>query len=78
MIRLEPRSSYDQALLGAVYVDGEPAIAYCVEALYQALVEHDDMTPVEALDWFDYNMLPLEDMAGGPVYVYKKWVILDE
>lgn len=78
MIRLEPRSSYNKALLGAVYVGGEPAIAYCVEALCEALVEHDDMTPAEAIEWFNYNMLPLEDMAGGPVYVYKKQESINE
>ena len=69
-IFLEPRSTFREAIVGIVYKDCQPSICYSVELIYKALETHDDMSFDDAREWFDYNMVCLEDMEGGVTWLY--------
>tara|TARA_B110000211_G_C13958701_1_gene499547 strand:- start:391 stop:663 length:273 start_codon:yes stop_codon:yes gene_type:complete len=72
LIFLESKDTFRSAILGVVYKSADQAaVCYSVDLIISALVEHDGWTLDEAQEWFEYNIVSLEDMEGGPVFVYQ-------
>ena len=60
--------SYDDALIG-VTVDNRSVYDY--EKMIDSLVEHDDFTQDEAIEWIDYNIIGFYSGSGEqPIVMY--------
>ena len=64
---LEPRERYDHCIIGATY-DGTKII-YDAIKIIEALVEDDDMTEDEAVEYFEFNILGAYLGENTPIYV---------
>lgn len=62
--------SYDSALIG---VTTDNRAVYDFDGMVQWLVETEDMTPEEAVDWIEYNTIRSLPYVGdaGPIIVYR-------
>ena len=56
---LEPRSTFDRAIVGVVQRFNEVFLVYSRERVVQALVHVDGMAEEEAIDWYN------EQIVGG-------------
>ena len=52
---LEPRTTYDQAIVGSIEADGERVLVYRRPLLVKALMDNEDMKWTEAEEWVSYN-----------------------
>jgi len=52
MILYEPQSAYNKAI---IRYEGDRAV-YSLTLLIEALMNHDSMTYIEAVEWISYNM----------------------
>tara|TARA_Y100000310_G_scaffold338188_1_gene427153 strand:- start:2027 stop:2419 length:393 start_codon:yes stop_codon:yes gene_type:complete len=66
---MEPRSDYDDCILGVGYRfhDGPLAI-YSVERVL-AVLQKDEMDEEDAIEWFDFNVIGGWNGPGTPIYV---------
>ena len=79
LIFLESKGTFRSAILGVVYKSADQAaVCYSVDLIVDALVKNDGGSLDKAQEWFNYNVLPLEDMPGGPVFVYQSDYYLDD
>jgi len=52
---LEPRATYDRAIVGSVEADGERVTVYRRPLLVKALMDHEEMRWTEAEEWVSHN-----------------------
>lgn len=60
---LEPRATYDRAIVGSVEADGERVTVYRRPLLVKALMDLEEMRWTEAEEWVSHNT---EDAYVGP------------
>ena len=63
---LEPRELFAPAVMGM-----HPKLnrlIYKVDILLACLSKAYDWDPIESLEWFDYNIMSLTFMEGGPIF----------
>ena len=68
-IVLEPQSSLNKAIVGFDKEHGR--LVYEVDKLLVCFKDDSDMDAVEALEWFDYNVIDLTYMKNGPLFYDK-------
>jgi hypothetical protein len=70
-IRIEPSEVFDNAIVG---ISKERTLIYSIHRIIQILMEQSSFTEDEAVEWADYNILPILD-ADRPqfkvTYAYK-------
>lgn len=60
---------YDEAIMGVTA--GEDRVVYSYTKMVECLMERDNMTADEAMEFIDYNTIrALPYMQGAPVVVY--------
>ena len=59
----------DDAILGLVYSENGPVLAYSYSAYLNIFMERDGMDLEEAIEFFDYNVLGLNLGEGQPIIV---------
>jgi hypothetical protein len=73
-IVLEPRSTFNRAIIGS---DTNCRIVYSVTKIIRALMDEDDMSEEEALEWFEFNTLGtfngMED-KNKPIFMYDEFI----
>lgn len=67
---LEPRSTYDQAIVGLIDMGGENRVCYSFALLVDALVEHEDASYEEATDHICVNIIGSVGLPGFPVVLH--------
>tara|TARA_R110000772_G_scaffold59333_3_gene134351 strand:- start:296 stop:601 length:306 start_codon:yes stop_codon:yes gene_type:complete len=65
-IVLEPKEAFKNSV--REFHTEENRLVYNVDALLQCLRDAYDWDPVQALEWFDYNVFDLTFMTGGPIF----------
>lgn len=70
MILLEPKSNYEDCIIGEDYY-GTRAV-YDAEKVIKALMIFDSMTYDEALEYFDYNIAGAYVGEETPIYIWRK------
>jgi|TARA_R110001583_G_scaffold501_9_gene4577 hypothetical protein len=63
---LEPREVFAPSVMELHPT--EKRLVYKVDILLACLSEEYDWDAVESLEWFDYNIMSLTHMAGGPIF----------
>jgi len=63
---LEPRELFAPAVMEIHPT--KKRLVYKVDILLACLSEAYDWGPLEALEWFEYNISSLSYMAGGPIF----------
>lgn len=72
MMRLEPASLYDQAIIGvASRIGHEDILAYDKDQIMMLLIK-DGMTEEDAMDHFYYNIIGSWVGEGTPIFVSKE------
>ena len=62
---------FDEAIIGvAERINLGPVAAYSVEKILEILVERDDMTYEEAIEYFQYNIIGSWMGEYTPVFIY--------
>jgi hypothetical protein len=62
---------FDEAIIGvAERINLGPVAAYSVEKILEILVERDDMTYEEAMEYFQYNIIGSWMGEYTPVFIY--------
>tara|TARA_R110001606_G_C15388565_1_gene651226 strand:- start:3368 stop:3652 length:285 start_codon:yes stop_codon:yes gene_type:complete len=69
-IFLEPEEDFDSAIKEFLSTEGR--LVYNVSELLDCLSRAHKWNSLESIEWFDYNILPLAQMRGGPVF-YDVW-----
>lgn len=64
---LGPREQFDKCIIGVTY-QGDKVI-YSVEMIIQTLMEENEMSDEEALDYFEYNVIGSYVGYGTPIYM---------
>ena len=55
LILLEPEY-FDEAIMGVITLVNQPhAVCYDRDTVIELLMEHEDMTDEDAIEWFEYN-----------------------
>ena len=68
----------DDAILGLVYLDTGPVLAYSYTAYINIFMERDDMTFEEAIEFFDFNVAGLQLGEHQPLIVDDTSLIIEE
>ena len=63
---LEPREVFAPAV--KEFHHDERRLVYSVDVLLACLSKEHGWDPIGSLEWFDYNILPLTHMSGGPLF----------
>tara|TARA_R110002110_G_scaffold77412_1_gene203558 strand:+ start:1500 stop:1790 length:291 start_codon:yes stop_codon:yes gene_type:complete len=66
---LEPRATFDRAIVGLVQQFSSTFVLYSRSKVLAALVEVDAMTPEEADEWWSYNMAGAWVGRGTPAFL---------
>ena len=62
---------FDEAIIGmAERINLGPVVAYDVDKIINILMERDEMTYEDAIEYFDYNILGAWMGENTPVYVF--------
>ena len=70
MILLDPPEMYDRAILGTTDTDGGTRAAYSVTKILEILHKEQGMEdPLEAYEFYAFNIQPLTHMPQGPVFI---------
>ena len=61
---------YDDAVIG---VSSDGCVIYDFDLMVEALVKDEEMTPTEAVEWIDYNVIRSLPYMGdqAPIIMYK-------
>jgi len=76
---LEPRHIFAPAVMELHPT--EHRLVYRVDILLACLAEAYDWNPLECLEWFDYNIIDLTHMQGGPIFYdefEEKYLTIDD
>ena len=65
-IVLEPKDVFAPSVM-EFHVD-KKRLVYRVDILLSCLAEAYGWGPIEALEWFDFNVFDLTFMSGGPIF----------
>jgi len=66
---MEPRSEYDDCILGIGYRHSDgPLAIYSIERVL-AVLQAKGMDVEEAVEWFDFNVIGGWNGAGTPIYI---------
>ena len=68
----------DDAILGLVYLDTGPVLAYSYAAYVSIFMERDGMTFEEAVEFFDFNVAGLKLGEHQPLIVDDTSIIIEE
>lgn len=71
IVVLEPRSTYDRALL-CIQLDDPPRAVYSGEACIEVLMAAEGWDYEEASEWVDYNVVGACVGAGYPLIVWEE------
>lgn len=74
-IVLEPRSTYNRAIIGS---DTDDRVVYSVEKIIRALMEDNEIDETDALEHFEYNTLgTFRGMKDNnkPLFIYEDFVV---
>ena len=63
---LEPREIFAPSVME--FHEDEKRLVYKVDILLSCLSEAYSWGPIEALEWFDFNVFDLTYMSGGPIF----------
>lgn len=63
---LEPRDLFAPAVMEIHPT--EKRLVYKVDILLSCLSQANEWGPMEALEWFEYNIMSLSFMDGGPIF----------
>ncbi len=63
---LEPRELFAPAVMEIHPT--EKRLVYKVDILLSCLAQAYDWGPLESLEWFEYNIMSLSFMDGGPIF----------
>ena len=66
---LEPKSTFAPAVLR--FDEDQKGLVYDVQILLECLCKENSWEPMEAWEWYDYNIECLSNMEGGPVFYDK-------
>lgn len=61
---------FDKAIMGVTERNGAWIVVYCVEAMLGILVEEHEMTPDEALEYFEFNIEGAYVGDFTPIFVH--------
>jgi hypothetical protein len=64
---MEPREQFDKCIIGVTYYGDK--VVYSTEMILQALMEDNEMTDEEALEYFEYNVIGAYVGEGTPIYI---------
>ena len=67
LVRLEPETAYDSCIIGVDPYNNR--IVYDEHRVLLATMQHNEWDAHDATEWFTYNILPLTEMEGGPIFV---------
>lgn len=63
---------FDEAIIGmAERINLGPVVAYDVEKIIQIMVERDEMTYEEAIEYFEFNILGAWVGENTPIFINK-------
>lgn len=75
ILLLEPRETFDEALVGYVERCGQEIIAcYDYNQTIDALMKHDDMNAEEAQEWFQFNVIGAWVGHRTPCFLFRRSV----
>ena len=61
---------FDEAIIGSIISFGRKEIVlYSTQKILDIMVERDDMTPEEALEFFDFNIIGSYNGEGMPAFL---------
>ena len=61
---------FDEAIIGSIISFGRREIVlYSTQKILDIMVERDDMTPEEALEFFDFNIIGSYNGEGMPAFL---------
>ena len=60
---------HDDAIVGTGFVAGVFHVFYNSEKIIKTLMKRDKMSQEDALEWFDFNIDPLGNLEGGPIFI---------
>ena len=61
---------FDEAIIGSIVSFGrEKIVLYSTQKILDIMVERDDMTPEEALEFFDFNIIGSYNGEGMPAFL---------
>jgi len=67
---MQTADGLDRAIMGTVVSFGrKETVLYSVSQIIDILMERDNMTPDEALEFFEYNILGSYNGEGMPAYL---------
>ena len=67
---MQTADGFDRAIMGAVVSFGrKETVLYSVSQILDILMERDGMTPDQALEFFEYNILGSYNGEGMPAYL---------
>ncbi len=69
VLRLEPASLHDAAVVGIGERDGDYFLVYDREAVIQQTMKADGMSYEDAVEWHEFNTFSAYFGAGTPVFL---------
>ena len=67
----------DEAILGLIYFDTGPVLAYSYSAYINMFVERDEMSLEDAVEFFDFNVAGLHLGEHQPIIVDDTYIIVE-
>ena len=80
IIKLNPEAltadGYDRSMKGIGYRNGTPVVVYSSDKCIQQLIDDNQWTEEEALEWFSYNTEPAYMGENTPLFEWDhpEWV----
>ena len=60
---------HDDAIIGTGFIGGDLHVFYNSDKIIKTLMESSGMTNTDADEFFDFNIEPLSNMQGGPIFI---------
>lgn len=60
---------HDDAIAGTGFASSVFHVFYNSEKIIKTLMKRDGMSQIDAHEFFDFNIEPLSNMEGGPIFI---------
>tara|TARA_R110002020_G_scaffold1922_2_gene8797 strand:- start:107 stop:370 length:264 start_codon:yes stop_codon:yes gene_type:complete len=69
LILLEPRDTYDRAIVGVASKSGEVFVVYSNRQIVDALMETESWSEDDSIEWLLYNVLGVQAGDKTPAFI---------